>query len=552
MPVDPDFHSVWGTEGVAPPEAETGTRVLDPKSFSSQWLTDSSSKDIPTQNTDTAMSTANAALGNAIDAVPIVGPYIKSGTEKVAAKIRSKLYGTKYEDELANVRDYSSKSSEAHPVSATAGLVTGSVAPMIAGAGLAPKAFGLAGSLLEKAGYGALTGGLINGADSYVRTGNTKDAINDAVVGGTIGAALPTVSRGLGIAGRSLFGSADGAVQSLVQKANGMGIPIPFAQTSESPFVRKLSQMAGSLPGSGMGALSGEQQSAFNKAIANQFGESADRITPDVMSRAKSRIGNDFDSVAANSTIKFDPHLAGDLSGILHEADSVMDDSKLKVLHKQVGNILDKVTGAGEIEGDAYQGLTRKGTPLDRAMNDADSNVKHYAGKIRESLDDALERHAPPEMLQKLLGARSQYKAMKTVEDLVEKSPTGDVSAPLLMNLVRNSYGNMAYGGGGKMADLARIGQRFIKAPADSGTPTGMLALKLLGQAGLGLGGGAIAGYNSGYDPVSMAKGAALLPATVLGARGITTLLNRPAAVGSLLNRGSALVPAYNQMNEQP
>lgn len=545
--VDNTFHDVWGTGGVTAAPEDTGTRVLDPNSFASTWLKAAPPEPVK-ENTETATSAINAATGGAIEGLPIIGPPLKAGTEKLSAKIRSLMYGTPYDEELKAVQSYNKQSAEAHPVVNTTGQVAGAVAPMLVGAGLAPRAFGAAGSLLERAGFGAGSNALINSADSAVRGGNADDIAHSGGVGAAIGAAAPVVGRGLGIAGNKVFGSTDKAVNALAAKAEAMGIPIRFPQTSDSPFIAKLSQMAGKLPGSGMDTLHGEQQTAFNRAIAKTFGEDADRITPDVMASAKKRLGNEFDTVAKNSTIKFDQPLGQDLHSILHEAGTTLTDSEANILHKQVGNILDKVTGSGEIEGKTYQALTRKGTPLDRAMNSSDPNVKHYAGRIKEALDDALERHAPADQVEKLKTARGQYKAMKTIEDLSEKSPTGDISPALLMNPVRQSYGNMAYGGGGQLADLARIGQRFMRQPPDSGTPLGTAALNLL----LGAGGAGVAGYSSGYDPISMLKGAALLPATALTARGATTLLNRPQAVNALLQRAApAAVPAYNQLSQQ-
>lgn len=543
---DDAFHDVWGTGGVTAAPDDNGTRVLDPKSFADSWLK-SGPPEATKENTDTATSTANAALGGAIEGVPIVGPAIKSGTEKLSAKIRSLMYGTPYADELSAVQNYSKQSAEAHPAAATTGEIAGAVAPMLTGAGLAPRAFGVVGPLLERAGFGAGTNALINAADSAARGGSSDDIAHSGAVGAAVGAAAPVVGRALGVVGNKVLGSSDPAVNALAAKAESMGIPIRFPQTSDSPFVAKLSQMAGKLPGSGMDVLHGEQQTAFNRAVSNTFGENADRITPDVMASAKKRIGGEFDTVAKNSTIKFDSALGTDLHDILHEAGSTLADSETKILHKQVGNILDRVTGAGEIEGPTYQALTRKGAPLERAMNSSDPNVRHYAGRVKEALDDALERSAPADMVGKLKTARGQYKAMKTIEDLSEKSPTGDISPALLMNPVRQSYGNMAYGGGGQLADLARIGQRFMRQPPDSGTPLGTAALNLL----LGAGGAGVAGYNSGYDPISMLKGAALLPATALAARGATTLLNRPQSVNALLQRGApAVVPAYNQLSQ--
>lgn len=546
-----DFDSAWGTSGTVSTPAPTGTTVLDPKSFDSLWLKPSA-KEPTKENTDTYTSAANSALGGAIEGVPIVGPYIKSGTEKASAKIRSLMYGTPYEDELKAVQGYADQSAQAHPTANTVGQVAGAVGPMLTGAGIAPEAFGLVGpSLAQRAIVGGTTNALINGADTAVRTGgDLKEAAKSAEVGGAIGLGLPLVGRGAGFVGNALLGGSDGATNALAARAESLGIPIRFSQTSDSPFIQKLSQMAGKLPGSGMGALHDEQQGAFSRAVSNTFGENADRITPDVMAAAKKRIGGDFDTVAKNSTIKFDGALGNDLQGILHEADSTLTESEAAILHKQVGNLLDKVTGAGEIEGPTYQALTRKGAPLDRAMSSSDPNVQHYAGRVKEALDDALERHAPPEMVDKLRTARGQYKAMKTVEDLVEKSTTGDISPTLLMGAVRGSYGNMAYGGGGQLADLARIGQRFMKQPPDSGTPLGSAALNLLLGAG---GGGATAAFGGDHDLASVLKGAAIgavtLPATAAGGRATTMLLNRPQALNALLQRStSSAVPAYNQL----
>lgn len=539
-----DFDSLWGTAGAASTPPATGTTVLDPNEFDKTWLTPSQSE--PVKGV-VPMPAATAAASGFINGIPIVGPYLNSGVVKAVAKARSLRDSTKYEDELKFLNATQSQVNAENPGMNTAGQVAGAVAPMVAGAGLAPRAFGLAGSLAERVGFGAGTNALINGADTAARGGSAQDVLTSGGVGAGIGGGLPLVGRGVGIAGNALLGSSDPATNALVAKAENLGISIPFSQTTSSPFVAKLSQMAGKLPGSGMDALHGEQQASFNRAVAKTFGENTDSITPDVMANAKKRLGNEFETVANNSTIKFDQNLGTDLRDILHEAGSTLADSENNILHKQVGNILDKVTGAGEIEGPTYQALTRKGAPLDRAMSSSDPNVKHYAGRIKEALDDALQRHAPPDMVDRLKTARGQYKNMKTIEDLVEKSPTGDISPALLMNPVRQSYGNMAYGGGGDLADLARIGQRFMKAPPDSGTPLGTAALNLL----LGAGGAGVAGYSSNYDPISMLKGAALLPATALMARTATNVLNRPATVNNLLQRSAAAVPAYNQLSQR-
>jgi hypothetical protein len=124
--------------------------------------------------------------------------------------------------------------------------------------------------------------------------------------------------------------------------------------------------------------------------------------------------------------------------------------------------------------------------------------------------------------------ARSQYRNLKTVEDLIEKADAGDLSPALLLNAVRKSNPNFAYGSGGDLGDLARIGQQFLKDRVpNSGTAERVIA----GSALLG-GGSAL-----GIDPYSLA----LMAATGRVAGGA---LNSRAA-GRYMQQGSPLLQNY-------
>jgi hypothetical protein len=144
-----------------------------------------------------------------------------------------------------------------------------------------------------------------------------------------------------------------------------------------------------------------------------------------------------------------------------------------------------------------------------------------------------MQRSAPPELQQQLTQARSQYKAMKTIEDLVEKSPTGNISPTLLMGAVRGSYGNMAYNGGGDLGQLARIGQQFLKPPPNSGTAERTHVLEMLGALGAGAG-----GIAAGASPISTlgVAGAGMI-GLPLAARGANYLLNNPMTRNALMQR---------------
>lgn len=370
------------------------------------------------------------------------------------------------------------------------------------------------------------------------------DATGDPLIG-MAGAAAPGVMlKGSGNALTSLAGNVDPEVAALGDLARTKyGIPVNAAQMSESPAVRFGNSALSRLPFSGAGTDTAMQQSAFTRAVSKALGENTDRITPTVMQAAKSRLGSEFDAVANGTTIQADPQFIGDLRGTLHDARTVLPEAELKPLYSQVRNVLDTLDqNTRTISGSSYQALTRKGTPLDRAMQSADPNVAHYAGQIRDALDDAMQRSAPPDLADRLSTARGQYKAMKTIEDLVEKSPDGHVSPALLMGAVRKSYGNMAYNGGGALGDLARIGQRFLKEPPSSGTAERLSALGwagALGSSAVGLNelGVLPPGILPHMTPQAMATSALSIPASLGIARGMGSALRSNWLANSVLNR---------------
>lgn len=345
----------------------------------------------------------------------------------------------------------------------------------------------------------------------------------------------------LGVGSRIVGDVSPETAQLADMARNQYGIPINAGQMSESPAVRFGASALNRLPFSGAGKEAATQQTAFNRAVSNTFGEDAPKITPAVMQAAKTRLGNEFNTVAANTTIQADPQFAADLTKTFNDAQSVLPNAEIKPIQNQIKNIYQTIDPqTGQISGESYQALTRQGSPLNRAMNSADPNVKYYAGQVKDALDDAMQRSASPDMAARLTAARTQYKAMKTVEDLVEKSPNGDISPAALMTPVRNSYGNMAYNGGGDLGNLARIGQKF-KEPPSSGTAERLGTSNLLSQAGavgtglLGLHEVAPSLFSS--IPENAGVAAASIPISLGVGRLASAALRSKALAGNVINR---------------
>ena len=366
-----------------------------------------------------------------------------------------------------------------------------------------------------------------------------------AEVGGALGGVVGPV---LGAGGRALKNALvgpplDPETALLARRAGDMGIPLGGAEISGSTPMQYAKATLDQIPFTGAAARDAAQQAGFNRAVASQIGVDASKLTPAVMSQARDRLGQQFDAIAARNPVKVDNQLLNDLADIDHQASAEMPDSAFRPIQKNLDDVL-AAGQSGSLTGAQYQALTRKGTPLWRAMNSPDPNVAHFAGQICDALDNALERSASPEDLKLLQQARGQWKALKTVEPLVEKSPSGNVSPAALMSQVRQHYGGMAYNGAGDMGDLARIGQAFLKEPPNSGTAPRAMWTNLLTGGALGAGGLGLA------DPAALGSiaatgGKALLALPAL--RATAAAINSDAYRNLLVNRSLGTYPAWQR-----
>lgn len=380
--------------------------------------------------------------------------------------------------------------------------------------------------------------------------GENAGIVANSLVGPVVGPAARMIRPAIGA---KIIGDVSPETATLAQTArNQYGIPVNAAQMSSSPAVRFTNSMVSRLPFSGAGPDAAAAQGAFNKAVANSFGEDAAKVTPQVMASAKNRIGNELDNIQASSSTRIDPKFVTDIHNTLNDAQSVLPPDEVTSLRKQVGKIYDVIDPrTGTISGESYQALTRQGTPLSQLQGSSNPNTAFYAGKLRDALDDAMERSAPPGIANRLREARSQYRNMKTVEDLAAKSPDGDISPAALMQKVSSKFNTLAYGGGGDLGDLARIGQKFLKEPPSSGTAE-RLTLKDIGKTLSGAGVAMLGldkvapsvfptvAENAGYAAAAIPPGLALGRAT-----GATLRSNWLAndTINRALGRGPILAP---------
>jgi hypothetical protein len=246
------------------------------------------------------------------------------------------------------------------------------------------------------------------------------------------------------------------------------GIPLTAPQVTANPGLKIAGSTLNRLPFSGAEGFQAGQQASFNRAVAGTIGESADKITPQVMNAARQRIGSYYDSVAQNTNVAIDPQFAQDIHTVLNNASQVLPKAEVEPLLKQAQNIIEKIDPSTKtISGQTYQALTNTGAPLDRLADSTNPNVAFYADGLKRALDGALARSASPVDQAMLQTADRQWAALRTIQAIVAKSPTGDVSPALLAGRVNAQTGNgMAFGYGGDLGELARIGQSSSRSPA--------------------------------------------------------------------------------------
>src|ERR1700756_3219940 len=151
-------------------------------------------------------------------------------------------------------------------------------------------------------------------------------------------------------------------------------------------------------------ALTPEESAAFHQAALGTAGGSGKALTPEAMDAAKQALGAKFNAIADQTNMAWDDKLRGDISEAIKTAADVVPDSQLPPLFKRLDDIAStsqqtsEAAGLGHVEstpatisGASYQELTRSKGALDSLMKD-NGAVGVAARKIREALDDALER----------------------------------------------------------------------------------------------------------------------------------------------------------------
>lgn len=432
-------------------------------------------------------------------------------------------------------------------ISAGVDAVAPALSPVVSflggGARLSPEASILLRAPVRAASLGSQ--GAIQGAATGALTaapGETEQrTLEGAKVGGALGGALGTLGTALERPIGNLTGWGRGLVErataDLADKAKGYGIDIDPSQLTKNWTYRIMGDQAGKLPLSGVDPMKGRLQ--WQDALAQTVGERAPGgITPKIMDDAAKRITGVFDTVTNKTTVHPGPNdeLFADLGKIGTDMPIYgLGEPQMKPIQAAARNIIKAFTdGGGTITGKAYQNLTQTGGPLDSVANSSDRTVALFGERLRDALKGAFDRSVAPEDQAAYRLAQQQYRNLKTIQPLVERSgatPYG-INPDTLLQQARvqsrrfdPSTGGIAYDDNRPLTDLANIGRTFFPHIPESGTTPRAAVMQIAKE------------------------GAKLLAAPLTGGAGVASLLGYlnpavPMAAGGILG-GNNLLQRY-------
>lgn len=417
---------------------------------------------------------------------------------------------------------------------AIAGTAAGGALASGIGRGLLPGATGVLGkgaNLLTKMGVSGATGaasGALYGAGTADPGQAMQGAEQGATSSGLIGAVIPGAGAVLGSIKNAVLPLANDVTKGLAKKALDYGIPLSRTQIGDSEAAKTIASATGKIPLSGAGAFQKTQQAAFNKQVLSTIGADSEKATPEIIANSYKNISNSFDNALKGQNITVTPDAINKLMDIKSAAEDSLSPDDFNIVKKQIDKLSDLFTpqkSVSELLGVANTESTIPGEKLGSIRSDlskmskGQGNSKPYLGQLKNLVQDVSVAGAP-ERKEQLQDAIQKFRNYQILKPLLNKAVTGDISPSLLLNRVATNYSNFAQGGGGKLGDLARIGQAFLKDPIpNSGTAQREAVYKGLGALGAGLSGVAAPGI------IAPALGG------MAAARGLNTLNNSQALV---------------------
>lgn len=465
------------------------------------------------------------AAGGGILPHNLIGGAVRMGAEYLAPGVFGSGATDRYTASRDQIRAGNKAAQAEYPMTYGASQIAGGVG---SGLGLVRSGASLAGNAiqggaglgrvtamsgLEGAGLGAVQG---FGAGEGLRD-SAMQAGGGALVGGGVGLAAPAIVSGVTAGVRRAaapFGTTPER-QAAAQVLRNEGVDLTAGQVTGSRGLRYAEGEIGGARAAAIGERQGEQ---FTAAALRRSGETATRATPEVLDKAFTRIGQQFDDLAVRNTMRPDQQFVQDFHAAVRDYGAMVPPSqRAPFVEKIGGDIIDALRGGRPMAGDVYQSISSQ---LARAARGAGNNpeLRTALYGMRDALDGAMERSIAsvnPTDAGLWREARNQYRNLLTIERAAtgagENAALGLISPSALRNATVSTQGRRSYArGSGDFADLARAGEALMKPLPDSGTAS-RTAVRALGTSVPAVV-GALAGTGAGPAGTlaGMAAGAAI------------------------------------------
>lgn len=330
----------------------------------------------------------------------------------------------------------------------------------------------------------------------------------------------------------------------------------PGQQTGSRPLQAVESSLT-QLPfsGSAQAARYDQQRQQFNRAAMARTGTQANRASPDVIDSAFRQLGQQFDNLTNQTTLRVDPQFEQDIMRTAQEYGRRLDTSVAPVFQSYVDDLTQAVAAARQpgaqgvtIDGRTYQNIH---SDLARAAREARSNpaLQRALGGLQDALDGMMTRSAPPNVANEWQEVRRNYRNLLAIDGAMAGGSQADRAAgniPLgaFRQQVKAQDPRGAARGRHDMGDLGEIADFLSVKIPNSGTPERTQAMNLLQGGGMfgGTGGMAMMG---GADPMMAALAGALSLGTPAA---VQAFINSPAGRAWLTNQAMAGVsPGMNR-----
>lgn len=369
---------------------------------------------------------------------------------------------------------YNPKTTAGEYAGTIAEFAPGMLFPAGAGAGLAARAgLNVVAPAVASETAGQVTKG--TAAEPYAR-----------VAGGLAGGMLPA------LAGRAVSpGAANPTRQRMANVLDNEGVTLTAGDRSGRENIRYAESVAAGTPFGGrrLAQIKEQQAEQFTRAALRRAGIQADRALPEVVDQNFARLGNEFDTLAAQTGMRGPQGraAAARIEAEMRNFEREVPQALQPRIINELGTEIAQTISTQAVDGRQYQTWR---TMIDRMARSADAPVQQTLYAFRNALDDAMQASAPRALADRWRQVRRDYRNMLVIEKAVlgagENAASGLISPVQLAQATKQLQGGRNYARGrGDYAELARAGATLLQPLPQSGTQPRLM----ISGIGAGIGG---------------------------------------------------------------